>query len=971
MRRTYAYAVTCTGCLLAWIISGPVLAQPPLDPNLPLEALSKALAYRVMASNQRATAVLLEVKPSKGKGANEGDHDWIFATCFHAMAGASGFSLEEYQEGTVGTATIYDSKDSRKAPSPPEVYAEPLNDLVILKVRLPKAQKVPQVKYAMGLRQRDPKAPGRQGFAFGYPYYLNNTLVSKPLLFEGVGSTYGAFRKRKRTNLEFEFTGLEATAQGMSGGPIFGADGSFAGLVFGRLPDTVNLMIPARFVRKAYEKATAADGFEAFDEKKLDRGLSPFEEKDLDEFAASAREFTNEMAWDDFSHWSHVFGNLGYFRRSFQEVSIESAFFENNDGTGPEKLTVAYHDKASQGATKGFLKLWINGHKQTMERTSEINLTSYLHPGENLLIFERSVGGIDLNLGVDVGEMLSSMSIDVKFWGNRSGPTYRLKRSLPTIAKAFSVYVTIHRPWKLEPHDARLAVRLSWLEDLLRSRRLRWSPELADAKTGSSIRGSALIQPLSPKDLDAIRDLLPQDLRDTAVSPEMVFLRPPEHAAPGHPSQSLDLLTQGRLQLKSYRVNAYGIQAEGGSDAEKPVADFPAVISARLQVVAGEGQYPYLCARAIAGYTSNSGQPLELAIPLSDAFRLRLNVSPILHEGLINFLNSNFLKPTDPSGLDATRTSEFLDATGLNTLHSRDFLQVQQVYIHDGWLITTFKLLGEALGGPNQPLSTDPIHPLDAATFMDFKAVNVPPSFAELRRLFRADENDELDPVHRKLLDIKEPVRFVNVRFAIPFPKILKHSKESEEPIEITGDGESVSTSYTEELRQRVLSARRTAEIQVDSDFLASVLSALIGDDKRAGPEPAGQNPRPGKPALTLTLTDDEIHCKGEGFSYEAATLNFRRVRLEGVKISDIMADLSGRRPREIVGQISGRFEILRPRIKGRLAITPIEKGRQGVRVAYEELEGTIDGHPYVKSGTVEVSPQGELRIHPNTEPKR
>ncbi len=260
--------------------------------------------------------------------------------------------------------------------------------------------------------------------------------------------------------MQFEFARGDLTIKGMSGGLVVDENNRFAGLLFGRhLSHAV--IVPREQVTsflvnsRQYQERWRNIAEDAFYEPSLFKG--------------------GTEARDDFMDWSTLEGlrllmspnPLGRLR-SFQEIEVTPP---RVDREAPDVVITTPLDNRSEirnGEDSEKIRFWLDGYPLDQDDQTPIQIPISQRPGESLLVVSKSRGGRN---DFELGRILTSNRVDLRF--SQDGKEFfRLRRSLPNIVEAFTLYITLQNPTvsedtSLPPPNLRLAFHLGFLQELL------------------------------------------------------------------------------------------------------------------------------------------------------------------------------------------------------------------------------------------------------------------------------------------------------------------------------------------------------------------------------------------------------------------------------------------------------------------------------------------------------------------------
>ncbi|MDM4019330.1 hypothetical protein [Roseiconus lacunae] len=404
-----------------------------------------------------------------------------WATCYHVLHKAPSFVIESHPNDK-----ILDSASS-------EMFVWRGRDLVIFRGPVNSEGLIPVLAgddpvaflrkgpdaalFADELRLVEPNDEGVAGRAYGFPSIQRLALLPVKVTIWGRqrAKTLNLLDPSRilgsdATNMFVGFLGDEITLPAMSGGLVAAQDGRFAGLVFGRITDMLGMMIPAETVVQALDKALD-DDFKPFEQRKAELQIPPPFRDDVNrQLAENSRELVSEITWNSFANWEMAFKadqvQADLFQR-FQEVQIPLSMLKDK---GDHKEAVLHLLGDDEQSAPGNYTIAFNGEKpkKLTERTSKLKLRR----GENLLVISHLGPELNNGRGFSLNSLLNERNRLEVAVNLNDGDSYRITRSLPAVVKNYSIYVTLVNDLapKEEPpaHDARLAVRLDYLKELLR-----------------------------------------------------------------------------------------------------------------------------------------------------------------------------------------------------------------------------------------------------------------------------------------------------------------------------------------------------------------------------------------------------------------------------------------------------------------------------------------------------------------------
>ena len=309
-----------------------------------------------------------------------------------------------------------------------------------------------------------------KGKAFGFPFLKNTARHPADVSIWGESQRDQFFDEDYRNddgalNMAFGFLSDETTMNGMSGGGVFTNDGEFAGLVFGRIPNTAGVMIPARFVNDQLKLAKIKKNninYEAF-KKRNESVFNAAIEKQL-----SSDNVKSEMTWSSFSTWALAFQDGKHIQEAFdafQEVRVSSeALMVSPSETSEFVIYVDEESGASEGerrpanlkslTSKGY-RLYLNGSKWTPNAGGHWEMNTSI---TNLLEIRKSKPGSDAKINDFFGNF---HNLEFRLSPKDGVRSLLIKRSLPGIFDGYSVYLTLGGFGKKKKLNHETELRLS------------------------------------------------------------------------------------------------------------------------------------------------------------------------------------------------------------------------------------------------------------------------------------------------------------------------------------------------------------------------------------------------------------------------------------------------------------------------------------------------------------------------------
>jgi hypothetical protein len=904
------------------------------------EKVAQRFVYRIEAGDNQGSAVLLDVAGA----------DCYLATCYHVMLGAKALTLIDANNQTAfdGSATKY--------------YAVPHHDIVILRISRGDAKGLLKgadsgslaYKEAKTLFPRTPDVsqPVPLGFIAGFPFYNNAYLDVDVARVDPEHSTEMAYKVLNRLDkdpairgdndrtrgLQFGYVGLRPTVPGMSGGLVLTDRLEFAGLIFGRIPDTVGLMIPRRFVEDALRQAKGKS-LPDIARAEFTRESWPFSEKVRAHLRSG--ELASVIEWDEFAHWSNYFQDPAPFREAFQEVVLNSELLAGGPGGSPAPLSLRVGERSFDDREPGKHKvsLWVNGRagpKMVFDKGQSIDLSPHLVAGENLLIVSKSNELPDPRHEFNVSKLLSSSRLEIDLLaGGRT--VCHIVRSLPALARNYSVYVTLQTPFKPEPHHARLAVRADWIQDVLGGPVHTWKPkDVTDPHSGSYLKGFVEFRPQDDQFLGSLRREWERAGRDTWVPKGSVGLRP-------RTLQTLDVALLAEVHLEDLYANYLGTRIRA-----RPSSPLRLLLRGRLQLVRSpdpdEGFF--LCVRAVSAYTD-----AKLDVPLLRLgdVQVQADLAGVMQEAFLNWVNSEFLHPDRPLPLLPRAPRGATVA-----------FRPSQAFLRDGWIVVTFQLYnptGKRLHERAQEDVDLTGLARDATTLVDFEGRNVAPGALPLGAL---PGKYNSDPIISEMARTSAPLPF--------FHMSLKRSPAPPAPAGPYALDEDLD-KLTEHFRDLIVGQVGRGSVTVDARLGPAVLAALLaGRFNRGAVAPAGAEFRG---EVGLTRSGDVTKLTGKKVGCALSKLGIDKVRLDNVDVDIADLNLTAKGPELVEGSVTLKLNGADLTLPGddvpafknlrceKISVT--WKGEAGMAIEYEEAR--FDGGK-IHGGKIRLDKNG--RVIPN-----
>jgi hypothetical protein len=452
----------------------------------------------------------------------------------------------------------------------------------------------------------------------------------------------------------------EATLEGMSGGLVLDRHKRFGGLVFGRMTDRFNLIIPAEQVTGTWDKARS----EGVRDRWKPLKDSSFERPSL--FAGGQGDlgiaFVDKMDWGTVEGLSVLFqGDPSLAIGKFQEIVVEPP----KTGPNAPDLELIVDWRETLPDDRSSIDFSLDGRRISWNKDQPERIPLAGRTGERLLIVSKASGRVN---DFEIGGLLAASKINLIF--KQDGRSFRrVIRSLPRIVQRYPIYVTIRNGSPLAnpvlvdasrpPANARIAVRLDYVEALLRQ-----APLLLRVTHGPDDKGS-LFDGVFELDRDKGWDI-------NMISP-----------------QRLGLTMRGRAKINRARYQAFGLGLVLEDDPKKPLRPpMDLEVRGRLQFPADLGDF-YVSARA-TGTAGIESFRLDLGNGLS------LDASGLLRCLFTCYVNNRLLLPEDPKSPERDEIKGFLANMGL--MAPRDWsLEPRQILIVPAsnglrWIVATMRL---------------------------------------------------------------------------------------------------------------------------------------------------------------------------------------------------------------------------------------------------------------------------------------
>jgi hypothetical protein len=405
----------------------------------------------VEKGSQQGSAVLLRVRTEDlptGKGPVG-----YFATCYHVLYNAENCSLLAGQEAN-GLAKVGDSDGLR-------FFTDPKRDIVIIRAPMPAAQHYVPIfandedEHLRTIGTGDEVEA--EGAAFGFPFYQSKSIYPSKVRMGGPQDAASIFNK-KVLRLGYMVRPIfdEATAPGMSGGPVLDGQRRFVGLIVARLPDVVGFVIPAEYAVADLDEAMKRGGklsdFNHAHFKLWDGG--PYDENWMVALHASAPTLNNYAKWDLAGEWEDLFSGKNFdLRERFQEIRVDLEALTEVAGEKQIKGISLDISPASFSDGRGQVEVVVNGNQKDKtifdpgKPITPCCLDKDLVDGENLIVIRRRtsahVGATTQPFRLNSVAQAVPLQFAVSIGGQ---PAYTVRRELPAVIDSFSVYLTLIKP---------------------------------------------------------------------------------------------------------------------------------------------------------------------------------------------------------------------------------------------------------------------------------------------------------------------------------------------------------------------------------------------------------------------------------------------------------------------------------------------------------------------------------------------
>ncbi len=694
--------------------------------STPSSDFAARTVFRVAAGTHSGSAVLLE----------SGADGHVFVTCYHVVQGANKIHLYDRSN------RIVFSSDKENF----EAVGAPNFDLAFLRIK-------DELDGVLASALAERKDVPMRALAVGYPFYDRSNLESVPVTV--ITDTQGPRVRnaqslgvmRGNNPLKFQLLRQEPTAKGMSGGLVVDHKGKFIGLVFGRLENTVGLSIPASQVSEVLAKAVEEKQFKPFPKEEEFGLVQPFTAGATRHFADDAAVYESSLSFRAFEHWHELFGDASQFHTEFQEVSLDLADITQPSGeaAGKSPQLALRMDAATFRNTDAKLKVWINGHEETIskldfdeaiaaQKPRTVDLSQHLRSGENLVILSKETArepGLRLNRFDEANE--------INVWVDVEGvPQYHLVRSLPAVVQNYAVYLTVQNGKEDVLQSApgerkanlRVALRADVVAAIFNGAPLKRELAIGDSLAGSYVEGEIQVARQAngipwPEYQPLVQE---EDFSPTGF----VALR-------RHTDQTMDLSTVGFGQVKQARLSLQGI------NLKVPGQDLQFLLQSRVQAVRTKDGY-VVVPRSISGRLARRKDGHRFELPLFGESGVTVDIGAVIQEALLSWVNNDILHPSAPQSLSKSTLDDFYRSTRIDRLSPTAKVALSRMMIRPGkqsdWFIFTFAVDG---GGEGH-LQADDLLPLDLSIGCEIFARDVPADIVEVVRPLLGDEAEKRLP---------------------------------------------------------------------------------------------------------------------------------------------------------------------------------------------------------------------------------
>ena len=423
LKRLTAMALRIAFAIIFLILPQWAAAQTEFDAQAINSLLNKSesTVFMVEAGKRKGSCVLVGTEKIQGQLYG------YFATCFHVL----------YQADALD---IYDTNEKEIA-SQLAVFPKPELDLVLIKAKLAIGREYDSVNLNTGIKAKDETK--EEFLAIGFPYYRRTVLHEAKLRLapsaESRNFDVSVFRSR-----QFQIRPVlgEPTSRGMSGGPILNRSGQFAGLLLGRVRDTVGFVLPPDEIAKALDDSKKASAnFKPFDSSIFQVWEPlPYRKTVVEFFQAFESELDDSIAWSINSNWQDIFDGNSIFRERFQEISVDLDRLSQST----ERLSLRIDQASFRPGANDKVRVLINGKEYECSEPVDIPIHMHLQPGENLILVSKRLKKDSAPNELKVNELLNSSTLQYRFMKGDE-QLYSIRRELPVLFGGFTTYVTVPR----------------------------------------------------------------------------------------------------------------------------------------------------------------------------------------------------------------------------------------------------------------------------------------------------------------------------------------------------------------------------------------------------------------------------------------------------------------------------------------------------------------------------------------------
>jgi hypothetical protein len=807
---------------------------------------------------RQGTAVLVaKRKAEDGKVVGE------FVTCYHVIAGATDISL-------YGLSSNKDEAEFKviQPEGAIQFHARPSRDLALLRLPLNDPDRWAPVP----LLPDDPPLGNTALLAgFGFPEYARRSLRGVKLRAGGLVNAKQYLDDAAQLAPEERLWNVlqanrEHLASGLSGGPLLARSEKeskeffLAGLMFASDARGAELAVPAAEIRDLLAAGKTVHW------KQTGAGLEwdpvPFVEYIKKQFGAAGG--LSDVSWSGLEGWEKALRDPLGFRERFQELAL--------DLPAPvvgERVVLRVTEGCLGGGGKA--EVWINGHRHAFPapkapKPLEWDITECLAATGDSLIVVRKVtppkAGADLNI-TDVLSRTNDLALTLQ-WGDAA--PYTISRAVPAVIENYSVYITARRPAgadsQLQPDEQfRLAVRVDAVQRFFNE--IPFSipiEEILKAPDGKPIGRVEANLVFAPDDREAA-----VDGREKWRAREFVKIRPTS-------GQTADITVRGRVEGLSASIPGVGLKFDNESKgmgfefrnrlhfAREPGAEPDTKPGARVR--------PFHTTLRATG--AAAVDEIQLPILNGGGFRLNADVSSIVCELGLQWVNNRHLKPETPLAISTANLAQLLTSAGGTGRGLTEKVIVRRAVMRDiggqTWLIVT-------LGLPNvksESAAPPPFLPPsgEADRVVDLVARDVPAALAlELASLGRGTR--PADPNGGRLKEL-------HLTFAPP-PKWLTTPPPDRKPV--AARGSALAGEYAKLWASLFKEGKTTLAVKMtDHDLLRTIGSI----------EP-GVTWTPKKQETELLLSGDSAAfglADGQKLGIEQVTAPAQKLAATGVAVS-------------------------------------------------------------------------------------